>query len=102
MLPNRFPDSGEAPEYNSVDSTLWFFEAVRAYLEYTGDLDFVGQNLYAVLADIVAWHERGTRYGIRVDADGLLNAGEGTQRVPRLRRAWRPAERFHRDHRGRS
>jgi predicted glycogen debranching enzyme len=76
MLPNRFPDSGDAPEYNSVDSTLWFFEAVRAYLEYTGDLDFVGENLYAVLADIVAWHERGTRYGIRVDADGLLNAGE--------------------------
>jgi predicted glycogen debranching enzyme len=76
MLPNRFPDSGEAPEYNSVDSTLWFFEAVRAYLEYTGDLDFVGGSLYEVLADIVAWHERGTRYGIRLDADGLLAAGE--------------------------
>jgi predicted glycogen debranching enzyme len=76
MLPNRFPDSGEAPEYNSVDSTLWFFEAVRAYLKYTGDLDFVGGNLYEVLADIVAWHERGTRYGIRLDADGLLAAGE--------------------------
>ena len=76
MLPNRFPDSGEAPEYNSVDSTLWFFESVRAYLEYTGDLDFAGGSLYAVLADIVAWHERGTRYGIRVDADGLLAAGE--------------------------
>ena len=29
-----------------------------------------------VLADIIAWHERGTRYGIRVDADGLLMAGE--------------------------
>jgi predicted glycogen debranching enzyme len=76
MLPNRFPDSGEAPEYNSVDSTLWFFEAVRAYLKYTGDLDFIRANLYEVLADIVAWHERGTRYGIRLDADGLLAAGE--------------------------
>ena len=65
MLPNRFPDSGEAPEYNSVDSTLWYFEAVRAYLKYSGDLDFVRENLYEVLADIVAWHERGTRYGIR-------------------------------------
>ena len=76
MLPNRFPDSGEAPEYNSVDSTLWFFEAVRDYLKYTGDLDFVGENLYEVLADIVAWHERGTRYGIKLDTDGLLNAGD--------------------------
>jgi predicted glycogen debranching enzyme len=80
MLPNRFPDSGETPEYNTVDATLWFFEAVRAYLEHTGDLDFVRSNLYGVLADMVAWHERGTRYGILVDQDGLLLAGEpGTQ-----------------------
>src|SRR5262249_3258410 len=35
MLPNRFPDAGEAPEYNTVDATLWMFEAVRAYSEYT-------------------------------------------------------------------
>jgi predicted glycogen debranching enzyme len=80
MLPNRFPDSGEAPEYNSVDSTLWFLEAIRAYLEYTGDIDFVRTSLYDVLADIVAWHERGTRFGIRMDENGLLNAGQpGTQ-----------------------
>ena len=24
MLPNRFPDAGEQPEYNTVDATLWF------------------------------------------------------------------------------
>ncbi len=76
MLPNRFPDAGEAPEYNTVDATLWFFEAIRAYVEYTGDLDFVQGNLYSVLKDIIDWHMRGTRYGIRVDADGLLMAGE--------------------------
>jgi hypothetical protein len=23
MLPNRFPDAGEVPEYNTVDVTLW-------------------------------------------------------------------------------
>jgi glycogen debranching enzyme len=28
MLPNRFPDAGETPEYNTVDATLWYFEAV--------------------------------------------------------------------------
>jgi predicted glycogen debranching enzyme len=76
MLPNRFPDAGEAPEYNTVDATLWFFEAVRALVEKTGDYEFVRQSLYPVLADIISWHERGTRYGIRVDADGLLCAGE--------------------------
>ena len=35
MLPNRFPDEGQAPEYNTVDATLWYFEAIRAYYEAT-------------------------------------------------------------------
>jgi predicted glycogen debranching enzyme len=76
MLPNRFPDAGETPEYNTVDATLWFFEAVRALVEKTGDREFVQRELYPVLADTISWHERGTRYGIRVDSDGLLLAGE--------------------------
>lgn len=76
MLPNRFPDAGEQPEYNTVDATLWYFEAVRALLQYTDDYTFVRTNLYPVLTDIIDWHERGTRYGIRVDEDGLLHSGE--------------------------
>jgi predicted glycogen debranching enzyme len=76
MLPNRFPDAGETPEYNTVDATLWFFEAVRAFGAHTEDYDFIRTRLYPVLADIIGWHERGTRYGIRLDADGLLLAGE--------------------------
>ncbi len=80
MLPNRFPDAGETPEYNTVDATLWFFEAARAYLAYTGDLEFVRDELYTVFADIISWHVRGTRYGIKVDASGLLASGqEGVQ-----------------------
>jgi predicted glycogen debranching enzyme len=76
MLPNRFPDAGEAPEYNTVDATLWFFEAVRSFLQYTNDYEFVRTNLYAVLKDIVEWHIKGTRYEIHVDNDGLLYSGE--------------------------
>src|SRR5882724_1378979 len=76
MLPNRFPEAGETPEYNTVDATLWFFEAARAFLEYTGDLEFVQNDLYPVLTDIIAWHVRGTRYGIKVDPSGLLASGE--------------------------
>ena len=76
MLPNRFPDAGEAPEYNTVDATLWYVEAVRAWLAVTDDTAFVKEQLYATLTDIIDWHERGTRYGIRVDDDGLLRAGE--------------------------
>jgi predicted glycogen debranching enzyme len=76
MLPNRFPDAGETPEYNTVDATLWFFEAARAYLAYTHDLEFVRDELYPIFADIIAWHIRGTRYGIKVDDSGLLASGE--------------------------
>src|SRR5689334_3658183 len=76
MLPNRFPDAGEAPEYNTVDATLWFFEAVRSFLQYTGDYEFVRTSLYPVLKDIINWHVKGTRYQIQVDDDGLLFAGE--------------------------
>lgn len=80
MLPNRFPDVGEKPEYNTVDATLWYFEAIRAYVEKTGDNDFVRQHLYEKLVEIINWHLRGTRDNIHVDTDGLLCAGnEQTQ-----------------------
>ena len=76
MMPNRFPDAGEEAEYNTVDATLWYFEAVRAYAEKTGDYDFVRENLYEKLVNVISWHLRGTRYNIHVDTDGLLYAGE--------------------------
>jgi predicted glycogen debranching enzyme len=76
MLPNRFPDDGAAPEYNTVDASLWMFEAVRAYLAQTNDWEFVRDSLFGVLAGIIEWYGRGTRFGIRVDEDGLLYAGE--------------------------
>ncbi|MEH2235775.1 amylo-alpha-1,6-glucosidase [Nostoc sp.] len=75
MLPNRFPDAGEQPEYNTVDATLWYFEAVRAYYSATDDDNLLGE-LFPILADIIDWHCRGTRYNIHLDpADGLLYAG---------------------------
>ncbi|MCA1624477.1 MAG: amylo-alpha-1,6-glucosidase [Acidobacteria bacterium] len=76
MLPNRFPDAGETPEYNTVDATLWYFEAVRSYTEKTNDYAFVRKNLYEKLIEIILWHLKGTRYQIHVDTDGLLFAGE--------------------------
>jgi predicted glycogen debranching enzyme len=76
MLPNRFPDAGEIPEYNTVDATLWYFEAIRAYYAATQD-EALLQELFPVLADIIDWHRRGTRYNIQLDSqDGLLYAGE--------------------------
>jgi predicted glycogen debranching enzyme len=76
MLPNRFPDAGEAPEYNTVDATLWYFEAIRAYQVAAGD-DTLLRELFPLLEEIVDWHRKGTRYGIAVDSeDGLLHSGE--------------------------
>jgi glycogen debranching enzyme len=81
MLPNRFPDVGEAPEHNTVDATLWYIVAIYRYVEASGDIDLLRDTLWAVLEQIVAWHQRGTRYQIRVDPnDSLLYAGqEGAQ-----------------------
>jgi predicted glycogen debranching enzyme len=80
MLPNRFPDATAAPEYNSADASLWLFEAVRKYLEYTRDFAFVRSSLYHPLLSIIDWYSRGTGFGIRCDSDGLVIAGDaGTQ-----------------------
>jgi len=76
MLPNRFPDVGETPEYNTVDATLWYFVALHEYVAATGDVALAGE-LFPVLAGIIDWHVRGTRYNIHMDeADALLYAGE--------------------------
>jgi predicted glycogen debranching enzyme len=76
MLPNRFPDGAAAPEYNTVDATLWYFHAISEYLAASRDTALL-EELYPVLRDIIAWHQRGTRFGIHVDdRDGLLCAGE--------------------------
>lgn len=76
MIPNRFPDAGEKPEYNTVDATLWYFEAVRAYYAHTQDKELLAE-LYPILETIIKWHKRGTRYNIHMDAtDGLIYAGE--------------------------
>jgi predicted glycogen debranching enzyme len=76
MLPNFFPEQGEDPEYNSVDAALWYVEAVRQYVEATGDLALAGE-LFPALAEIADAYAHGTRFGIHSDpADGLLYTGE--------------------------
>jgi predicted glycogen debranching enzyme len=76
MLPNTLPDQGEQPQYNSVDASLWYVEAVRAYAEATGDYDWVFKKIYGALSEIIDAYIRGTRYHIRLDSDGLVHAGE--------------------------
>jgi len=85
MLPNRFPDGGEAPEFNSVDASLWYVVAVQALLQRatraSGILTPAQRlTLEAAITEIVSGYAAGTRFGIRMDADGLLSAGvDGVQ-----------------------
>jgi len=83
MLPNRFLDQGDVPEYNSVDASLWYIIVVHEFLEAAGNdpaLTADKDRLYATVDAILQGYLHGTRYGIRCDADGLLACGEpGTQ-----------------------
>jgi predicted glycogen debranching enzyme len=81
LLPNTFSENGKPAAYNSVDSMLWYFQALREYVIQTSDLSIV-REVFEVLAAAVDWYKRGTRYGVHVDpADGLLYAGEPGSQV---------------------
>jgi 4-alpha-glucanotransferase len=76
QLPNRFVDSGEQAEYNTVDAALWYFEAWRAYIDATGDEKRL-KRCFRVLEEMIEWYLKGTRYSIGMDPeDHLLRAGE--------------------------
>src|SRR5436309_1740813 len=86
MLPNRFPDSGEQPEFNSVDASLWYIIAVDDYLlaakkQPTLTDDCHTKKLCAAVEAILVGFNEGTRFGIRADGDGLLSAGEHGQQL---------------------
>jgi predicted glycogen debranching enzyme len=86
MLPNRFPDQGEQPEFNSVDASLWYIIAVNDYLLAAGKHatltdDCHTKKLSAAVEAILTGYNEGTRFGIRADRDGLLSAGERGQQL---------------------
>ena len=73
MLPNIMPAGGETPVYNTVDAALWFVEAAGSYLDATGDRTTINA-IWPALRQIFEYYRGGTRYGIRMDADGLIVA----------------------------
>jgi len=81
MLPNRFPDHGETPEFNSVDASLWYVVAVHDFLSAVDTGSYAlertdRETLYAAVNAILDGYSGGTRFSIRMDADGLLAAGQ--------------------------
>jgi predicted glycogen debranching enzyme len=91
MLPNRFPDHGEAPEFNAVDASLWYVIAASELLNAVGRRSpAVSRDnrevLEIAILKIVTGYTAGTRFGIRMDDDGLLAAG-----VPGVQLTWMDA-----------
>jgi predicted glycogen debranching enzyme len=87
MIPNRFPDVGEQPEYNTVDASLWFVHAVDRYLTYSKDHRRVRETAWPAVKQIIDGYRAGTRYGIRMDRDGLITSG-----VPGANLTWMDAK----------
>ena len=87
LIPNMFPEGNSEGLYNTADATLWFFHATSRYIEMSGDRDTL-HRLLPIFEEIIALHERGTRFGIRIDpADGLLVQG-----APDLQLTWMDAK----------
>ena len=76
LIPNRFVEEGETPEYNTVDATLWYANAIYKTLLADWNEDFA-RSMLANLKQSYAWHKSGTLFGIKVDpSDGLLSQGQ--------------------------
>ncbi len=76
LLPNAFTGAGDDRDYNTIDASLWLFQAVYKYLQYTADYEFVRREIYPVLKGIVSFYLQGTDFNIKVDEDGLVRGGE--------------------------
>jgi predicted glycogen debranching enzyme len=81
MLPNRFPDQGDQPEFNAVDASLWFVIGVHEFLgaaDKANDAISVADRLKLLAAcdAILEGYAKGTRFNIKLDGDGLIACGE--------------------------
>ena len=92
MLPNRFPDQGDAPEFNAVDASLWYVVAVHDFLQAAAAAKLPvaprdQQALASAIDAILSGYVKGTRYQIHVTDDGLLAAGQ-----PGIQLTWMDAK----------
>ena len=80
LMPNLFPEGGNEPMYNTADAALLFINCVYLYYRKTRDAAFV-KEMYPVMERIVTGYRQGTRFGIHMDDDGLIAAGQGLDQV---------------------
>ncbi len=75
LIPDYIDEKTGVPAYNTVDATLWYVNAVWQYLKYTADFEFVKDTCWDGLKEIIDTHQKGTKYDIHVNRDGLLEHG---------------------------
>lgn len=80
LMPNLFPEGTEKPGYNTVDASLLFILSVYEYYRRTKDGVFV-KSAYGTMKEIIEWYRKGTDFAIRMDEDGLIEAGSGYDQV---------------------
>jgi predicted glycogen debranching enzyme len=76
LIANRFEEMYTVPICNTVDTSLWYINAIWEYIKATEDYDFVKDNLYKTCTCIIDNYEKGTGYGVAMDEDYLISAGE--------------------------
>lgn len=90
LVPNGYSESDGMPLYNSADSSLLLFEQVNKFMKYTKDYDFIRENLYEKLKDIIENYRNGIDLdgnNIDIDEDGLLVSG-----TPQTQNTWMDAK----------
>lgn len=61
LVPNGYSGYDNRPLYNSVDASLLLFEQIQKYIEYTGDYDFVKDQMYKTLEDVIECYTKRSR-----------------------------------------
>ena len=83
LVPNGYSGFDNRPLYNSVDASLLLFEQVEKYIRYTGDYNFIQENIYQKLKDVIESYVKGIDIddnNIYLDKDNLISSGtENTQ-----------------------
>jgi len=78
LVPNGYSEHENKPLYNSADSSLLLFEQVNKYLKHTKDYDFIKENIYSKLKNIIECYSNGIdldNNNIHFEKSGLLRSG---------------------------
>lgn len=90
LVPNGYSGFDNRPLYNSADASLLLFEQIKKYINYTGDENFIKENMYPYLKEIIKSYKTGIDVddnNIYLDDDYLLVSG-----TPKTQNTWMDAK----------